>query len=265
MRNRAGPPLHGRLSAAETDGRNGVNMDIDVDAAFDGAFGAPVEQEIVAETPVVETPAEPVVAEPAPEQQVVEAPAPESKPEPGHVPITALLDEREKRKELERRLAALEETRQRDNAPDPIADPTGYQQHQFQIMQQALLDARLNMSETVARRHFGEDVTDKAKNWALSKFQTNPAFQAEVLGHADPYGYAIEAYQRDQIASQVTPDKFQAFLAWEAAQAQIAAAPAAPPPQVSAPPPRSIVSAPSTGGVTQSNVTPEDAFDSAFK
>lgn len=119
------------------------------------------------------------------------------------------------------------------------------------------------MSEVAARRHYGVELTDAAKQWALTKFSTSPAFQAEVLNNPDPYDYAITAYQREQIASQVSGDDFKAFQAWKTAQAQVAAAPAATPQQ--APVPRSIASTPSAGGGGGS-VPPDDeqAFASAI-
>ena len=225
---------------------------------------APVEQVQPTETaPATEAPA-PVEAPPQ-EAPVVEA-KPEPKPEPGHVPITALLDEREKRKELERQIAALRETQQPVNTPDPTVDPYGYQQHLMQQVQQQVIDTRLNMSETAARRHYGAEVTDAAKQWALEKFAANPAFQQEVISQADPYGYAVEAYKRDQIASQVTPDDFEQFKAWKQAQASLAAAPVVATPTPAAPVPRSIVSAPSAGGsIADQPLTPEEAFAATIR
>lgn len=232
------------------------------DNFFDGftpdAEAVPDDQAIVEttgeQTPVeTETPPEPV-----------QAPVEPVKPEPGHVPITALLDEREKRKEMERRLAEYEARQQQAPVPDPNLDPYGYQQHLAERTQQDLLDSRLWMSEEMARGLLGDELTDKAKEWALEKFRTNPAFQAEVLAQPHPYGYAIKAYQRDQIASNVTPDDYTQFQAWKAAQAQLAAAPVeAPVPQT--PVPKSIASAPSAGGVsTQPPPTDEEAFGAIF-
>jgi hypothetical protein len=203
----------------------------------------------------------PVEAEaPAP---VVEQ-APPEKPEPGHVPLTALMDERDKRKALEARLAEYERNQAQIRAmPDPNLDPNGYQQHLLQQTQQMVIDTRLNMSEVAARRHYGAETTDAAKQWALERFQQSPAFQAEVLGQPDPYDYAIQAYQREQIASQVTPDAFKEFQAWKAAQAQVAAAPVVAP-TPSAPIPKSIASVASAGGVGHMPIDPVSDFVSAF-
>ena len=248
-------------------------MNMEGEEFFDGftpgeAEAAPVEQAQTTEAAKPEPTTEQTVAEPTTQQEPPAAEVkPDPKPEPGHVPITALLDEREKRKELERQLNAMRDAQvQQTSQPDPVADPHGYQQHLMQQVQQTVMDTRLNMSETAARRHYGAELTDSAKTWALEKFGANPAFQQEVTSQPDPYGYAVEAFKRDQIASQVTPDTFEQFKAWQAAQAQIAAAPAAaPPPPMAASPPRSIVSAPSAGGkITDQPLTEEEAFSSIF-
>jgi hypothetical protein len=217
-----------------------------------GEDAQPVE---VAET--VETP----VAAPEPVNEPVIEVKPEPKPETGHIPISALLDEREKRKALESRLAEFERM-QAPQAPDPNLDPVGWQQSQIQGVHQAVIDTRLNMSEVAAKRHYGAELTEAAKQWSLQQFQSNPAFQAQVLNNPDPYDYAITAYQRDQIASQVTNDDFKQFQAWKSAQAQVAAAPAATP--QSAPVPRSIASTPSAGGGTQVVIDDDQAFAGAI-
>jgi len=223
---------------------------------LDGAI--PVEPETV---PAVETQvAEPTIetpAEPAPPP-----PAPEPKAEPGHVPLTALLDEREKRKALEERLARMEQSKAPE-MPDPNLDPMGFQQAQLQSVQQALLDTRLNMSETAAKRHYGADLTEQAKAWALEKFRQSPAFYQEVIAQPDPYDHAIQAFQREQIASQVSADDFQQFQAWKAAQAQVAAAPVAAP-TPSTPVPRSITDIPAAGGVNTTPVDPESGYAGAI-
>jgi len=61
---------------------------------------------------VVEQPAEPVVVEPVAEV------IPDVKPEPQHVPITALLDERDKRKGLEQELERLRAQQEPAHAPN---------------------------------------------------------------------------------------------------------------------------------------------------
>ena len=211
------------------------------------------QPETVAET--VETP------EAAPEPETVIEAKPEPKPDNGFVPLAAHKAEREKRQVLEARLAEIERSLA-PPPPDPNLDPNGWVQHELQSIRQEGVTKALNASEKAARRHYGEELTDQAKEWALSRFQTDRTFQADVLNDPDPYDYAINAYQQNQIASQVTNDDFKQFQAWRSAQAQVAAAPAATP--QSAPVPRSIASTPSAGGGGTVPPDDEQAFASAI-
>ena len=161
-------------------------------------------------------------SEPAPEP-VLQAPQPapvvaQPEPkEPGHVPISALLDERDKRRKLEEQLAQIQQ-QQMQHAPqvDPYQDPAAY-------ANQLALNTRLDMSEEMARSKHGEDVVNTARDWALQKFASNPAFQAEVLSQRNPYEYVVQQYGREQVASQVSLSELAQFQAWKAAQAQVQA------------------------------------------
>lgn len=222
----------------------------DLNDEADAAEGvqAPVaEQEPVA----VEQPAEPVAQEPAP---------PEPKPEPQHVPITALLDERDKRKAMEaelERLRAAQAPQPEFTIPDMFEDPDGYSNYQQQVAQQATLNAKLDISEEMARDKFGDEEVETAKNWALQQFAARPGFQQEVLRQRNPYRFVVEQYKREQIATQVTPDDFAQYQAWKAAQSQLQA-PATPAPVA---PPRSLATAPSAGSISTEPVqTDEEMF-----
>ena len=219
-------------------------------------LGTPPSDEAQPVEVAVETP----IAAPEPEQPVIEAKS-EPKRESGFVPEATLMAEKERRRALESRLADMERA-QASPPPDPNLDPVGYQQHEMQSVRQEVIDTKLNMSESAAKRHYGPELTEQAKQWALEQFQSNPSFQTQVLNNPDPYDYAITAYQREQIASQVTADDFKAFSAWKTAQAQVAAAPAATP--QSAPVPRSIASTPSAGGGGTVPPDDEQAFASAI-
>ena len=217
-------------------------------------FGeAPIAEEQVEATPETvtlepeaehpaETPAEPPVATPEP-----------AKPEPGHVPISAMLDERERRQKLEAELARFQ-AQQTPPEPLDVYDPE--QMAAFQ--QQQVINTKLDISEDMTRDKFGDELVDQARDWALQRFNANPTYQAEVLRQRNPWKYVVEQYQRDQIASQVSLDDFQQFQAWKAAQGQLAQQTAAPlaadPPSVQ--PPRSLASAPSAGSSTQPKPDP---------
>lgn len=211
-----------------------------------------------------------VEQEPAPAPAPV--PEPLAKPEAGHVPITAMLDEREKRQAAERELAELRrQAQQRQPAPalpDPFVDPDGYAAHQQAQVQSTALNIRLDLSEDLARNKHGDAPVDQARDWALAKMNASPAFQQEVLSNRNPYEFIVQQHQRDQLVAQVQGSDFEEFKAWKAAQAGLAqspsAAPAAPPTPVAAPP-RSLASATSAGGLQAVPQGPGTAFDSIFK
>jgi hypothetical protein len=214
-----------------------------------------VEDVAPAPEPQPEPQAEAPAPEPAPEPAPAPAPVAEAKPDvpQGHVPLSAMLDEREKRKELERQLQEFQRQQQAPKAPDPDEDPEGFNQFQISQAQLAVTSARLDMSEELAREKHGNEIVDSARDWALAKFQQNPAFQNEVLSQRNPWGYAVQQYQRDQALGKLgDASEVDAFLAWKAAQSASPttqpAAPAADPSPAPSMPTRSLASAPSAGG-----------------
>lgn len=208
--------------------------------------------------------------EPAPEPEPAAEPV---APEPQHAPITALLDEREKRQAAERELQAIRQqiaqSQQQADVPDPDMDPVGYAQFQEGRIQQVLLNQTLNTSERFARKEHGADTVEAAKAWSLQRFAADPFYQQQVLNDPDPYEKVVTDYKRDQLFSKVSdPSDFDAFLAWKAAQGQLQqqqAAPAASPNPAPAIPPRSLASAPSAGTMlTEPEQTDEEMFAEAF-
>lgn len=205
-----------------------------------------VQQEVQQEVAPVE-----VAAEAEKPAEVVEEP----KPEPQFIPITALLDERDKRKALEQELARYAEQakpREVPQAPDMFEDPEGYTAYQHQLHSQAVMNNKLDISEEMARDKFGDEKVDATRDWALKAFATRPGFQQEVLSQRHPWKYAVETYEREQIASSVTADDYAQFQAWKAAQTAIQPAPTS-----RQTPPKSLASAPSAGGIS-TEVAPTD-------
>jgi hypothetical protein len=242
---------------------------LDGEEPVDTATPAPEPVQEAPEAPQDGETAEPA-AEPTPEPASEPAPAPT--PDPGFVPLTAVLDEREKRQaaerraqEMERRAQDLEAQRQAAPIPDPYEDPDGYRAFQTQQFQQAQLNIRLDLSEDLARGKHGDDLVTAAQQWALGRYEQSPAFRQEVLSHRNPYEFVVQQYQRDQFVSQVQPSDYEAFKAWQAAQAaapQPAPAAQAAPPQPATIPRQSLAGAPSAGGV-QTQVV-EDPFEAEF-
>lgn len=215
----------------------------------------PIAEEQV-ETPQVETPAEPVVEPVAAEPAAVPPVAEPAKPDPGFVPLAAVLDERDRRKQLEAELARYQAqiAQQQPAEPLDVYDP----EQLAGFTHQQVINTKLDISEDMTRDKFGDELVDKARDWALQRFNANPAYQAEVLRQRNPWKFVVEQYQRDQIASQVSLTDFEQFQAWKAAQAQLTqqtAAPVAATPSPVQPPP-SLASAPSAGSTTQPKPDP---------
>lgn len=106
---------------------------------------APVAAEPVAPTPAP-TP-EPVAAAP------VATPTPEPvKAEPWHVPISALLDERDKRQQLKRELDELRAQQQPSKIPSVTEDPEAFARYQQQLVHETATNTRFETSE-IGRAH----------------------------------------------------------------------------------------------------------------
>lgn len=233
---------------------------------LDGPAPEPIDAPVV--EPVIDLARGPdgkfVAAQPnaAPVEEPAPAPiAEQPKPDAGHVPLSALMDERDKRKAAEERATAAEAAKPQADAP--YLDPD---------TENALLQLRLNTSEELVRDKEGDETVDAAKAWAIERFKTSPAYQAEVLAKPNPYKFVV-AEHKAHLKLQATQDldltDLDAFKAWKAAggnaappaQAQPAAAIAAPPT-----PPRSLASAASAGGnVNTAPSGPGVAFDAVIK
>jgi hypothetical protein len=186
--------------------------------------------------------------------------------EPGHVPITALLEEREKRQAataareaLERQLAEIRAAQ----APPP--ELTRDQQ-----LEAALYNQNLRASRRFAEREYGKDTVAQIHDWAAARCDQDPAFNAQMRSSEDPYEAAYQAYNREQILRTVKPADLAAFKAWQSAQAQAGANggvhPAATANTHQAAPPRSLATASGTGGAGAPHVPvgPGMAFANAI-
>jgi hypothetical protein len=206
----------------------------------------------------------PQAPEPGPEPEPQPAASPEPQaytPPPGYVPVNVV-------QELRQEIRALKQAPP-PPIPDQYEDPEGYQAHREQQINERLLHHTLNTSERFARKEHGGELVDKARDWALQKFQSDPLYYQRVLADPDPYELVVQEFKRDQVFQKLQGSDLDAFLAWKAGQAapQAAqpAAPAAPPQQPT--PPRSMASAPSAGSAKpgEQPVGPGVAFDSVFR
>ena len=252
--------------------------------ADEDALGFLTLNEPVAETPVVETPAPPeppVEQTPAPE--AVQPPATETPAQqPGFIPLSAMLDEREKRQAAERQRADLErqlqELRKPQNSPTVTSDPQGWAAQQEAKFQETELKLKLGMSERWASKQYG-DILPAAREWGMQQHNQDPYFIAKFTGAADPFQWLVEQYQRDQTLGKLGGKSFEdAAQEWAASQgyvkpdgaqtqqqpggAQVPAQPAAP--LRPAAPPRSIAGAPPAGAVNSQPVIREEDLASGL-
>ncbi len=227
-----------------------------LDQAFPEPANAEPEaapQEVVEQAAEAPTPEPEPVAEPEP--VVDERP---DRPDPGYVPIAAMMDERDKRKALEAEVARYRqqaEQQQPQNVPDPYDDPEGFRSYYDQQMENRLQQQRVDMSWHMAVQQHGAEAAEAAKNWALQKAQSDPMFAQQVEGAMRtqplPIDWVIQQHKRDALLTDIgDPSKLDDWFAREAAKRGYAMQSAAPvmapamavPASKPAMPPRSIAS-----------------------
>jgi hypothetical protein len=207
----------------------------------------------------------------APEQPEPEAtgepePAPPAEPkEDRHAPLTALLDEREKRQAAQRELQDLRRKMQEIEAakapkPDFFENPEqalAQERAQFQFM---LWNERLNMSEAITRQAHGDEAVEEATAAYQAAMRDNPTLEAELKRERNPYGYVVKWHQRQKMLSEIgdDPSSYRAKLETEIRERLMDELQQNPPspPKPSAPP-RSLATAPSAG-TAQPNLDPLD-------
>jgi hypothetical protein len=161
---------------------------------------------------------------------VAEAAPPAAKSEPDHVPIAAVMAEREKRQKYEKELAEakrqLEEIQrtQTQQVPEFYADPEGYVQS---VVSQAEFRARdrtyAMLEEEQREAHEDFDTHFEA---ALAEAQQNPAVAKEILNARNPAKAAYNLGKRMAQTAALTADpaKYEAEMRakfraeWEAEQ-----------------------------------------------
>jgi hypothetical protein len=198
------------------------------------------------------------------------APAPEPAP-PAEVdtkqhvaPLTALLDEREKRQEAERKFRDLERREQERQAaqqqmPDFSNDPIAAMDYQRQVFQQRLYNERLNTSRFFAEQQHG---ADKVKE-AFEFFDRNPALSHQFVDHPSPFHAAVEFYTKQKLADEVgsNPDAYRAKIREELRAEMLAEmqVPVQPKPRI----PGSLAAAPAAGVQGEPRAKGSN-FDNAF-
>lgn len=223
-------------------------------------------KEPASELPQLES-EKPPQSEPAPQVQpepvVPAAPPPPPKPEvpPGHVPLEALLDTREKaqraQREVEEYKRELEALKRKPSTPiDPIADPDGF--HRF-VEEQRAKDRQDTLFETswlVAQQQHGEEAVKAAEEWLKDELQSNPGLYQTIARQRHPYDFVVKQHKRSLSVAKLGEDDFEtAARKWaesqgyslQQQQAALDAATPSPQPRTAIPKP-SLANAPSVGG-----------------
>lgn len=225
----------------------------------------PVEEQVEASEPEAEPAPEP---EPEPEPTGEDAAPPAASHERQQpVPITALLDEREKRQaearraeQAEQRLRQLEAQiraqQEKRPAPDWYEDPQAAAQYQQQNFQQAMLQQTLRQSRFFAEKEYGAELVEETNKW----FDENPQLSHQFIDKPSPWHAAVEFYKRQKLASEVgsDPDAYRERLREEIRQELLNEVPTTSKPKA---PPPSMSKAPSSG---RDSITPGSTFDTMF-
>jgi hypothetical protein len=227
------------------------------------------------EQPEPEQPeAEPVEPEPQEKQaegeDQGEPPSPEPEEDRQAIPITALLEERERRQKAEREAEALrrwrdEQERKAREAqqpkPDFYEDPEKAIGHHLQPVQKQVMATKMQMSRFLAEREFGAETVESAVKW----FDQNPEMSHRFINEPSPFHAAVEYFKRQQFAQEVQdPEKWRQQERERIKAEIMAEMQSQQPSQPSAPkaPPRSLASAQSTG---RDATKPGSGFDRIFE
>lgn len=229
--------------------------------------------------PVAEAP--PVVVEQQPEVEQVtpeaepEAPAPveAEPPQPtpaappnGFVPVDALQEERRRRQALERE---LEQSRQAPAPVDPLDDPEGFARQLEGRVSQEVSALRFQFSEQTAVSQYGREAVDKAAEWAIGRANADPQFAASYFGDPDPIGFIVRQHQQTERLQQLESDPVafaRLILEQHNALPPVPTQPAIAPAAAQAPaPPKSLVSAPSSGAASEVALGDAASFDAVFR
>ncbi|HEY2051190.1 MAG TPA: hypothetical protein VGH03_17765 [Caulobacteraceae bacterium] len=166
--------------------------------------------------------------------------------EPGHVPLSAVLDERERRQAAEARLAEYEALQR-----EAMAQVQEAELPPAERVEHALYAQNLRASRRFAEREYGKGAIAALHDWAVARCDADPFFNQQMLASEDPYEAAYRSWQSEQVLARVSPTDLADYEAWRAARAAAVSAargsgPGGFPRQPA--PPRSLANAPNAGG-----------------
>ena len=222
--------------------------------------------------------------------ETADAPEPEQQPEPQAeatgaqeapppvaaeeiaktIPITALLDEREKRQAAERKAEEAErrwqdvqrqiaQAQQPRKPTDWFEKPDQAMQERIAPVQMEILSTKLDTSELIAATQYGAETVETAKAAFLQEVQKDPSLHQRVLQSRHPYDEVVKWHKRQAFMSQIgnDPDAYINARVEELLQQRLSTV-QTPPAHNSAPPP-SLSKAPAAGSGEKSK--PGSAFD----
>lgn len=211
---------------------------------------APAEQ--VAASEPAEAPAEPApitTGEPA---------APPAAVQEQHIPIQAILDERDRRQAAEREAAMLrhrlEQIAAQQSAPKPvdlIEDPEARLAHERNTvtatLSQQLWNQKLDMSEMMARSKHGDEIVTEAQQAFKAAVSQDPALYQKLLTDRHPYEFVVGWHRQQRLLSEIgtDPEAYKARLRAEIEAEMAAKMPVQP--NRPAVVPMSLASAPAAG------------------
>lgn len=148
------------------------------------------------ETEAPETPEEPETPKSAePEKE-------EPKEQP-MVPLAALHEVRDSNRDLKRQLESLQaQSRQEpQKAPDVLEDQDGYNGYIQQQIQQTTFNARLDISEGIARDTYGDEAVEAAFEAAKAT-----GMARNFVGGKHPWGEMVKWHQKQQKMAEIGDD-----------------------------------------------------------
>lgn len=198
----------------------------------------PIEASEVVDQPEAEAPVE-----------AVEQPSSEAVPEePKMVPLAALQETRAEMKALKQQIAEANQPKQSAPQQQPSAPPDLFDEPEkvmpyiSDMVRKQTETVRLDMSETYARNHHGNEAVDAAFEALRANY--DPAQHQRIMSDKDPFGALVSWHKQQQTLTEIGPDpeawkaserdKIRQELEAEIAAKQITekAKPASPPPSL---------------------------------
>ena len=252
-----------------------------IDSLFSNSPDEEPEELAEVEEAVEEAEAPEPVEEPSEEIEPAEAVEiePQVEAAPKAIPLAAMLDERDKRKEAERKAAELERKLEEVRKANEVQQPDIYsddpylndfrQQIQAQFERQRFQDRILDSDER-AKEKYGAETVETAALWAKQRMEDDPSFRSKFLDHRRPMEWVVEQHQQETRAAEILSDP-DAWVRKRAAELGLIGEATGTSPETAETtqpaakaPSRSIASVPSQGGISDTLTGKNSAIASLF-